>query len=906
MKPLSLIEKGPGGRGGPKGRHRGRLLLPLLLLVLACSPIRLLQPNQRLLHKVEIKGADQADADRLESLAQQQPNTTLPLPKLAIYQLGHNFYDSTRIKNKMRRLLARYDEQIKAAGADSAKLGRLLNRRERRVKRKQLALDKGNAIMRLGEPPVLYDTALTRRSVEQMTTYLHSEGFFRATVYATDTARSKRGIWRGFLYGVGLRKEQPRVDSTGKVRPRRRVTVTYHITEGRPFLISELTQTIPDSGVARIVRQGMGSALVKKGDRYREGLIGQERSRLENQLKIAGYYDFRQQYITLEADTSFQPYTVRLRTLIANPGPGQGHRRYTLRHVRMVTDAGVNRTLQASTGDTLRRAGVPGQLPRVRRLGIRTDTITVDSVDFAAYKQRYSPGVLVRKITLRPGQYYNLDRTQRTQRLLADLDMFRFNTVSYRKVPDAVASDSTGRHPTTGQLDAIISATPADKYQITDEFGGTFVANLPGPFINVRLKSRNPFGGAEVLEMSVRAGFEGQLQQIGGSTINTESIYTTQLGATVALVLPQLFIPFRPNHFLARYNPRTRFSLSETYVNRPEYTRSNFELTYDYIWQKSTYHQYVFSPFVINLINTPDMSDAFRARLDSFRVYYGSPLYRSFVKLLVPSFGFSSLYNSNDINQTRNAQYFRIFAEMGGLTRDLYRTRLDKATAGSDAAGLQVYNFARLGADYRRYHRLTPRTYFVWRLNGGAVHALSKSGGQYVIPYDKSFFAGGSTSLRAWQPRRLGPGGYTSKRIIQLNEGGIIRSDTVRDFLSEQPGELLLEGSAEYRFPIYSFINGAVFTDVGNVWTLQNNSALRNDPNSTTSEAQFRFNTFYRQIAVGSGFGFRFDFSFLVLRLDMAVKVFDPTAESGERWALRNFNTSANPIAFNLGIGYPW
>lgn len=449
------------------------MLLPLLLLVLACSPIRLLQPNQRLLHKVEIKGAAQVDAERLENLAQQHPNTTLPLPKLAIYQLGHSFYDSARIKKKMRRLLAHYDERIKAAGTDSAQLGRLLSRRERRVKRKQLALDKGNAIMRLGEPPVIYDSALTRHSVEQMTTFLHSEGFFRATVYATDTARSKRGIWRGFLYGVGLRKEQSRVDSTGKVRPRRRITVTYHINERRPFIISELTQTIPDSGVARVVRQGMGSALMKKGDRYREELIGQERSRLDALLKNAGYYEFRPQYITLEADTSFQPYTVRLRTLIANPAPGQGHRRYTLRRVRMLTDAGTNRTLQASTGDTLRRAGVPGQLPRQRRLGLRTDTVSVDSVAFAAYKLQYSPGVLVRKITLRPGQYYSQERTQRTQRLLADLDMFRFNTVTYRKVPDALASDSAGRHPGTGQLDAIINATPSEKYQITDEFGGT-------------------------------------------------------------------------------------------------------------------------------------------------------------------------------------------------------------------------------------------------------------------------------------------------------------------------------------------------------------------------------------------------------------------------------------------------
>jgi hypothetical protein len=181
----------------------------------------------------------------------------------------------------MRRILADYDKRLQAAGTDSAKLGKLLIRRERRVKRKQLALDKGNAIMRLGEPPVVYDTVLTNRTVEQMTTYLHSEGFFRARVYATDTARTKRGPWRGFLYLTGLRKERPRRDSTGAIRPHRRVTVTYHITENQPFLVSQLTTSIPDSGVAQVVRQGQGASLLKVGTRYQEELIGQERTRLE-------------------------------------------------------------------------------------------------------------------------------------------------------------------------------------------------------------------------------------------------------------------------------------------------------------------------------------------------------------------------------------------------------------------------------------------------------------------------------------------------------------------------------------------------------------------------------------------------------------------------------------------------
>ena len=852
-------------------------------MVAACSPFKLLQPKQRLLSKVEIKGVEQADKERLTTLTQQKPNSSFPLPKLAIYQLGFKFYDSVRTKNKLRDIQNTYAAKIKAAGTDSAELGRLISRRERKVTRKQLVLDKGNAIMRLGEAPVIYDSALTRRTAEQMTTFLHSQGFFRARVSATDTTsyKRKRGLFGG------------KPDSADLAKQRRRVTVVYTINEGPPFVYRLQKPSIADSGVAAVVRQGQGATLLKENERYNEDLIGQERTRLETLLKNAGYYDFRQQYITLEADTSYEKPTVRLRTFIANPAPNQGHRVYTVKQVRFITDAGVGRTLRNAAGDTLRRAGTAAALRARPSLGVRTDTVTTDSIRFAAYDQKYSTSLLARKVLVRPGQHYSLTNTLQTQRLLADLDMFRFNTVNYRKVPDPPTADSAGVKPSTGELVAVINASPAPKFGETSEAGVTYVAYLPGPFLNLRLKTRNPFGGAEVLELGVRAGFEGQLTRVGVvEGDNPEQVYTTQLGATAALVLPQFLVPFRTNHFMTRYNPKTRFSLSETYVDRPEYTRSNFEFAWDYIWQRSPVHQYVFSPVVMTLVNS-SVTDDFQRRLDTLRIRDGSSLYRSFNKQIEPSFSFTSLYNSNDFNQTRDTRYLRLFAEIGGLTRGLYRNAL------YDATGLSVYDFARVSADYRRYYHLTPRTFFVWRLNGGVVHALSRTNDPltgfdpFIVPYDKSFFAGGSTSLRAWQPRRLGPGGYTSK----LSNGA-------RDYITEQPGELLLEGSVEYRFPIYSFIKGALFTDFGNVWGLQERKDDKGE--YLRPGAQFQLNQFYRQIAVGSGFGIRFDFTFLILRLDIATKVYDPTAEPSQRWALRNFDTSANPISFNLGIGYPF
>ena len=866
----------------------------------ACSPFKLLKPGQRLLSSVEISGVKkQADKDALANLVQQKPNTQLPLPKLAIYQLGVKFYDSAKLRSKLRDIQSTYAAKMQAAGTDSVKLGKLITQRERKAKRKQLALDKGNAIMRLGEPPAIYDTALTARTVQQMTTYLHTHGFFRAQVAATDTARFRRSLLFRLLTAPG-RLVPGKTDSLDRAKQYRRVSVTYHVEENLLFRYRLQPPVIPDSGVAAVVRQAQAATLLHENARYNEDTVGLERSRLETAIKNAGYFDFRQQYISYEADTSYTKGTVRLGLFIANPAPGQGHRVYTIQQVRFVTDAGVGRTLRNATGDTLRRAGTTGSQRARPSLGLRTDTTVTDSIRFAAYQQQYSTSLLARKVLVRPGQRYNLARTLQSQRLLADLDMFRFNTVNYRKVPDPPATDSVGLHPATGELVAVINASPAPKYSQTSEVGGTYVATLPGPFINLRLKTRNPFGGAEVLEVGVRAGFEGQLPRIAiANGPSPVAVYTTQLGATAALILPQFLVPFRTNLFLTRYNPKTRFLLSETYVKRPEYARSNFEFSYDYIWQVSAFHQYVFSPIVITLVNSkPDST--FQKYLDYLRDVRGSSLYRSFSKQIEPSFSFTSLYNSNDFNQTRDARYLRLFTELGGLTRHAYQTALLTST------GLNVYDFARISADYRRYYHLTPRTFFVWRLNGGVVRALTRTNDPatnsfpFIVPYDKSFFAGGSTSLRAWQPRRLGPGGYTPKRL-----------DGTRDFITEQPGELLLEGSVEYRFPISGFFKGALFTDFGNVWGLQERKDT--DPNSPNfgsylrPGAQFQLNQFYRQIAVGSGFGVRFDFTFLILRLDLATKIYDPTAPTAaDKWALRNFNSTANPISFNLGIGYPF
>ena len=911
---------------------------------MGCSPLRLLLPRQRLLTKVEVEsqGLSQAQQERMLTLVQQKPNRTLPIPKLAVYQLGHSVYDSTRIERKIAGIRATYADQLAAAQGDSGRTSKLLAHRDRLLARKRQALEKGNAIMRLGEPPVIYDPSLSQRTVDQLTTYLHAQGFFRAKVSYADSARSKPSLLAKTLRAVGLRppvRPVPLRDSAGE-RLHRLVTVTYQVHEGHGFTLSRLTRSIADSGVARVLAGVRSATLLHVGDAYNEDLIGQERQRLETTLKNAGYYDFRAQYITLEADTSFEKGRVRLRLLVASP-PG-GHRAYRLRNVLVLTDVSQARALRLASGDTTRpgrrrarraapaadsaAAGTTGRISTAtmpagvtaaavadslaarRRPGgpvARRDTTLADSIRFLSRGAlAINPNILARQITVRPDQLYSQARTQRTQRQLSGLDMFRFNTLSYRKVeengpsPEGPAADSSrqlaptpppgagaGPAAAPGLLDAIITTSPSPRFSETTEAGGTYVAGLLGPFGNLRLKWRNPFGGAEVLELSARAGVEGQLAQVGDSN-NIAATYTVQLGGTASLLLPQVLAPFHLGGFLRDYQPRTRLSLSTTYTSSTYYTRSNTEFTFDYLWSTSAYQQYIFTPVDLGIVRTRSISPFYQRRLNYLRDVLGSPLYRSFQPIYEPSFSFTSLYNSNDFNQTRAAaHYLRLFVELGGLTRGLYRE-----APWFQKTGLSVYNFAKFTADYRRYARLSPTTYLAWRLNGGVVHALTRSPDQadnpYVLPYNKYVFAGGANSVRAWTARRLGTGSYATRF-----------ADGSRDYYTEQPGELLLEGSAEYRFPVYSFIKGALFTDFGNVWALQ--------PDAKRPGADFQLNSFYRQFAVGSGFGIRMDFTFLILRFDIATKVYDPTDDAP--WLIRRaLRTTTNQTVVNVGLGYPF
>lgn len=158
--------------------------------------------------------------------------------------------------------------------------------------------------------------------------------------------------------------------------------------------------------------------------------------------------------------------------------------------------------------------------------------------------------------------------------------------------------------------------------------------------------------------------------------------------------------------------------------------------------------------------------------------------------------------------------------------------------------------------------------------------------------------------MRGWQSNTLGPGTFPLSELLDDGDQDV-------SSLLAIGGEYLLEMNAELRFHVWSYLDMAVFTDVGNVWINPQGEGSNTDPNNFNDPRAF--------LAGGNlypgwdaGIGFRLDFSFLILRIDIAQQIFDPgrlgTTGIGTGWVIQSFpsDIGGSSSQIHVGIGYPF
>ena len=792
------------------------------------------------------KGNKILPKERLEALLPQKPNKRLPIipltPGLYFYGLFSNkifpFTSSTYLEKKiiwqkqLTKVNEDFDLQVKGIDINSSEYLKLSKKKDKSVQKLTVKINEGNWAMRtFGEQPSYFYEEDAMKNVEKVKTYLKNHGFFR--------------------YTVSYKKDSTFLN-------RRGIDVTYLVNEGIAYPFKQVDSVVvEDRTIREILRANQEKSFLKIGERLEVEKLNEEKNRIEQLLKNSGYYNFTKENITIrinDIDTA-SIKGIEAITYIPNPSrPPQNpnySKAYPINKVRFISDA---------TSAFIK-------YPKI-------DTIYYKDIQYIFVNKRFSTKLLDSKIDIRPNDLYRLKNRLQTEKNFYGLDQFQFTRINF--------------DTTRGLLDATIYSKPLDKYQFTAETGGSVFQSVFGPFFTTTLKIRNIGGSASSLENNLRFGYEAQTGFFDTGSVGRN----LELALNSSLIIPKILAPNFIAQRLNAFTPQTRLGVGVQFTDRQEYSRLNFKINGSYLWRPNPKEFWQISLVDLNLIFTTNQSKKFTDYLEDLRKK-GNNLGQSFNKSFVSTINASYTYTDDPYGQITRGKYFRMLVESGGTTLNFFpKGRIGFISSLFDS--LQFFKFARVNADFRQYIGVgfRKKSSFAYKINAGFAYSY---GSERNLPYEKNFFVGGPSSIRAWQPRTLGPGSD---------------SDTLN---LDKPGSIVLETSAEYRFKILRFsgdynLNGAFFVDAGNVWRFEGQNT------EGTVGSDFQFNRFYKEIAVGTGFGVRIDLSFFVIRFDGAVKVIDPSQAEGNRWVLfkdkenftGNIKKNGNPLVFNFGIGYPF
>jgi hypothetical protein len=420
--------------------------------------------------------------------------------------------------------------------------------------------------------------------------------------------------------------------------------------------------------------------------------------------------------------------------------------------------------------------------------------------------------------------------------------------------------------------------SPLPRQNISAEVEGTNSSGNLGIAGNLNFQHRNVFAGAEVLDFQFRVASERQ--QISNGIYNTH-----EYGIESNLTIPKFLSFIRAKHLFTFQIPETKFTIGYNYQNRPDYTRTISNLKFGYNWKTSNYKFHTLNLVDLNYVHLFNQDSTF---INSIRDLY---IKSSFTDHLISATNYSWMYNTQNVNKRADYKYFRINVESAGNLLSLYSMAINKAKAVETdsitnirSSYYKILNtrfaqYLKGDFEYRYGHMLDKSSSIVSRAFVGVGVPF---GNFNVLPFEKKYFTGGANGIRAWQVRSLGPGSYMAPLATYPN----------------QSSDIKLESNLEYRFKLFWIMEGALFLDAGNVWAI--------NYKDNREGSVFKIDGFYKQIAVGSGLGVRFDFTYFLFRLDLGMKMRDPSLPSGKRFIPGNYPISGEHFNLSFAIGYPF
>lgn len=719
----------------------------------------------------------------------------------------------------------------------------------------------------VGEPPAQLDSLKLRKAEQQMSVYLAKNGYFDNKVDARVIFKRK-----GLIF---WRKGQ-------------KCKVQYHIYPNSPYHIREISASVEDPAIAKIYPSLSRQSLLHAGDKFNIDVLDQERERIAHLLNNRGYYEFTKDYIVFDADSAVGDRQVDLKLLITAPRGASPvhpdslvvvpHKKYFMGKIFVHTDFDLSNPLDSDK-----------------------DTLYYDGV-YIIYKDK--PSVTKELISctqiIQSNELYQKDKLESTYKRYSQLGVMRATSIVL--TPMAVR-DSSGVY----MLEAHIRLTPS-KLQ-----GYQFYPNVThrdgnfGLYSSIAYRHRNLFRGAEALEIQALGGVEAaqtltQTRDPGdpqGQNIRRAfALNTFEVGPEITYKVPRLW-PLNCDRTRKSSEPYSSITAGLNYQNRPEYLRtlSTLRFSWNAIANPDQVSRWSINWAELSLIKIQKE----QVFIDFLEQQRDSLLKNSYQDHLI-----LSLLNGSYSVNTQKKSFQRAFFYWkisGGFTGVAARAIMAVIGAERDSLNsfrlldLRFAHYARVENEFKWVVNANDKNTFAFRLYQGIGVPLANNP---ALPFEKSFFSGGSNGIRAWQARTLGPGSWRS-------------GTNLRTF--NNIGELKLEGNFEYRFKMTEMLNWALFYDAGNIWLLK--------PNEAKPGGDFVADRFLSEVAMGGGIGLRLNFDLFLVRFDFGLQLKDPSKVIGERWLWQpkteylqfvqeNIDATVNTIPwrsitmFNLGIGFPF
>jgi len=711
-----------------------------------------------------------------------------------------------------------------------------------------------------GQAPVIIQDKKTKATTKNLKNYFFTQGYFRAkSSYKQDSIDLKKG------------------------------RIRYFVTKGEPSFLDSVYTSIKSPVLDSLYNIQSDKSYLKEGAQYKNYSFIKETERLIKLYRNNGIYHFNENNISFNNDTLNNYKKTKVEIAISD---------------RLVEKEG-------------NYVSKPFKIQKIKRINIFTDylyklrnnpikdTILYNDVNYYSFdKIRYNPKYLSQSIFIKPNQVYTDSLRNLTRNHLRGLKNFKSTSIRYNELND-------------DELEANIFLTPIEKYTlgIDTELSRS---NLRRYDIATELSliNRNTFKGAEIFKFSVSGSYFNLVTGQPG----------WEIGGNISLEVPRFMMPFGLSKSVPkRMFPKTTFYSGINIQKNIALDKQNISVGIDYKWNFNKYKtiqielmnaQYIRNLNVENYFNiytseynnlfdinetygstytTTDLSESANeeslstivnvmnriAANESFEATNPTE-YQDNLNILnryniitsdflIPEIAYSFTYNNQKNINDFDFSYFRLrLANSGNILGFIS----DKVNAKDQITFLKLplAQYFKTDIEYKKFWKIGTNSALAHRTFLGAIITYNGSD----IPFSRSYFAGGSNDIRAWQTYDLGPG--TRPQGLEFNIGS-----------------LKLLSSLEYRFDFVASLKGALFVDVGNIWDITNSSLV-------DDESRFTGIKSLEDIAIASGFGFRYDFKFLIARLDLGFKVREPYLTS-KNW-FQNTNFAHSQI--NIGINYPF